>query len=324
MAFDSILGHDRVRGLLCRAVAHGRVPPALLFTGPDGVGKKALAIAVGRALLCSDAQAGEACGRCPACRRASRGLHPDLVVLEPSTANIKIDQVRDLVREIAARPFEARARAFVVDEAHTMTEEAANALLKSLEEPPPSSHVFLITAAPQGLLPTVRSRCQLVRMGPLPAPVLEGYLRDHAGLDAAEAHLRAALSEGSLGAALAFESETYRGLRDELLGLLAAAQATAVLERLEAAERLAEREDLPSALGVLRSLLRDVAALHAGVSPQALLNADEAERLGVIARGPLGPRAAALAEAAGETTEALRGNASKLLCMDVLLHSLTS
>ena len=134
MAFADVLGHERIRDLLGRALAAGRLPPALLLVGPRGVGKQTLATAVARALLCPDgASLGDACGRCPACHRSGKALHPDLFHAEPegATLTLKIERVRELVREIDARPFEAGARAFVIDDAHTMTEQAQNALLKS-------------------------------------------------------------------------------------------------------------------------------------------------------------------------------------------------
>lgn len=331
MAFASILGHERLRELLARAVRHGRLPPALLFSGPSGVGKRALALAAGRALLC-DRDRGDACDACPTCARAARGLHPDAILVEPDGLSIKIEQVRDAVREIAGRPFEGRARAIVFDEAHLLTEQAQNALLKSLEEPPATSHVFLVTASPQALLPTIRSRCQVLRFSPLPQARLEGYLRERSGLSADEARLRAALSGGSLGAALAFESEAWRDLRVELLEILEKLGAAGTLGRMSAAERLAEMDDPVLALTALRSLLRDVAALRAG-SP-ALLNADVVSRLEPLARGPLGARAGEMAQAAGETRDALegkitgtnlrRGPANTLLAFDVLMDALAA
>jgi DNA polymerase-3 subunit delta' len=329
MAFASILGHPRLRDLLARGVAQGRLPPAMLFSGPSGVGKKALALAVGRALLC-EANQGDACDVCAACRRAGRGLHPDAVLVEPDGASIKIEQVRDAVREIAGRPFEGRARAFVFDEAHLLTEQAQNALLKSLEEPPATSHVFLVTASPQALLPTIRSRCQTLRFSPLPQSLLETHLREASGLPAEEARLRAALSGGSLGAALAFESEAWRALREELLGLLEKLGRAGTLGRMDAAERLADMDDPVLALTALRSLLRDIAALRAGAT--AVLNADVTGRLEALARGPLGERAGEMGRAAGETRDALegkitgtnlrRGPANPLLAFDVLMDSL--
>ena len=326
MAFDSVIGHSRLRELLSRAVTHRRLPPALLFSGPAGVGKRTLALAAGRALLC-DRDAGDACEACPPCRRAGRGLHPDALLVEPDGASIKIEQVREAVREIAGRPFEGRARVLVFDEAHLLTEQAQNALLKSLEEPPATSHVFLVTASPQALLPTIRSRCQMLRFSPLPQSRLETHLRDRCGLSADEARLRAALSGGSLGVALAFESEAWRDLRVELLEILEKLDRAGALGRMDAAERLAEMDDPVLALTALRSLLRDVAALRAG-SP-ALLNADVGARLEPLARGPLGERAGEMARATGDTRDALdgritgtnlrRGPANPLLAFDVLM-----
>jgi DNA polymerase III subunit delta' len=341
MAFAEVLGHDRVKALLSQSLEQRRLPPALLLAGPDGVGKKTLALAAARTLLC-EAGGGEACDRCATCRRVLRALatlpelrsraekerdpslrnhvlHPDLVLVEPWPTGIKIEQIRDLVREVAGRPFEARARAFVIDDAHEMTEQASNALLKCLEEPPATSHVLLVSAAPQALLPTIRSRCQLLRLGPLTASLLEAYLRDRAGLPADEARLRAALSGGSLGTALTFASDDYRALRADLLTILEGIDRAGAVARMSAAEKLADVDDLPLALAALRSLLRDAAALRLGLPPERLLNADVADRLSGLAQGRLAESALALADAVGEAREALEGNANKLLTLDVLL-----
>jgi DNA polymerase-3 subunit delta' len=321
MGFADILGHDRIKTILSMALGHGRLPPALLFSGPDGVGKKALALVCARALVC-ERRRDDACEQCAGCTRAARGLHPDVVAVGPDGATIKIDRVRDVAREIGARPFEARSRAFVIDEAHLLTEQAANALLKSLEEPCPTSHVLLVTSAPQALLPTIRSRCQTVRVGTLPPGLLAGHLERARGLPPDEAHLRAVLSGGSLGAALAFEPEAYRGLRDALLKLLEVVPRQGIFERMEAAQKLADLDDLALALTALRALLRDVAALAAGSPDGSVLNADVVPRLRALAQGPLGRGAAGLATSIAETREALRTNANPGLSMDVLMDRL--
>jgi len=343
-----VLGHDRVKRVLGRALVQGRFPPALLLAGPEGVGKRTLALAAAAALVCREG-GGDACGDCSACRRIARAtaslpelrkaaderadqperrnflLHPDLVLVEPrrtaTRLDVRIEQVREMVRQIEGRPFEAPARVFVVDDAHAMTEQAQNALLKGLEEPPPTSHVILVTASPQGLLPTIRSRCQALRVGSLPVAAVEAHLREEAGLPPEEARLRASLAGGSLGAALAFESEAYHALRGDLLGLLEGLGG-GPLGRIQAAERLEQAEDLVLALTALRSLLRDVAALRAGCAPGSLLNADVADRLSALAGGRLGDRAPALAEMVGETRGALRQSANKLLALDVLAETL--
>jgi DNA polymerase-3 subunit delta' len=321
VAFGSVVGHDRLKGLLMRALEHDRLPPALLFAGPEGVGKRTLAMTVARGLLCAKGP-GEPCESCVHCSRIARGLHPDVLAVAAETAAIKIEQVRDVVREILGLPFEARARVVVIDDAHTMTEQAMNALLKSLEEPPATSHVILVTHAPQALLQTIRSRCQAVRFGPLPTVTLEAVLTRSHGMDPVEAHLRAVLSGGSLGAALAFEAEGYRAVRDEVLAVLEKLPASGALHRLEAAEKLGESDDPLLALTAARSLLRDAAALRAGADPSILLNSDAADRLHALVAGPLGARAVELAEAIEETRASLRGNASKPIAMDALLDRL--
>jgi DNA polymerase-3 subunit delta' len=359
MAFADVLGHEGIRGLLSRALVAGRVPHALLFAGPEGVGKRTLALAFAGALLCDSPGPEGACGACSHCRRVARALagldelragaergyrgpedaalfdfrlHPDLVLVEPPTrggrrAEILAPQAEDIVRQTFKPPFEARARVFVIDDAHALCSgssvSAANALLKSLEEPPPRSYFVLVTAQPYSLLATVRSRCQTLRFGALStAAVCEGLRRE--GVAEPEARLRAALSGGSLGRALAFDSEAWRDQRRLLLGLLEEAPGLETLGRLRAAERLKELDDVRGALTALRTLLRDVAALHAGARPAALLNADLDAPLAALARGPLGPRAVELAEAAAEARAALAGYAHEQLTLDGLVERLAA
>ncbi len=357
MRLEDVQGHDRVRAVLARALERDRLPPALLFDGPDGVGKKMLALAVAQAALCEAAPAAEPCGTCRACLRvlatlrpqrlaelreeADRRpdedvwrnfrLHPDLVLAEGwwltrtgrprSAPEIRVDQVRDLVREIAGAPFEARRRVFVIDDAHTMNEPAQNALLKSLEEPAPRSHVVLVSSAASGLRPTIRSRCQRLRFGPLSRAAIARRLEQQ-GLPPGEAALKAALAGGSLGAAASPDVEAELRQRDALVTLLEQAPHKDAAERLEAAEALEQADDPALVLTTLRALLRDVAALRAGAAVQALVNPDLAERLAALAQGPLGGRAIGLAEEAHEAREALRTFASKPLTFDSLVDSL--
>jgi DNA polymerase-3 subunit delta' len=345
MPLVDILGHEGVRTLLAEALRRGRLPSSLLFVGPDGIGKRTLAIEIGRALVCERPQP-DACGRCSPCARVARAveglaeqtprasgpgeatafnrrLHPDILLIEPSTEAIRIEQVRAVVEEIAERPFEGRGRAIIFDDAHCLTEQAENTLLKSLEEPPSGTHFILVTPSPEALLPTIRSRCQRVRLGGLPPALIADRLVAKEGLDRADAALRARLSGGSLRRALDFESETYRELRAGLVALLEKAEGLDDALRMEAAERLADPEHAALSIEILRSLLRDVAALAAGADAAQALNADLAERLAVLARGPLAARARELAEACGRAARALEGRAHGQLTMDLLVDAIS-
>ena len=358
MRLAEVRGHDRIKPVLARALARDRVPPALLLAGPDGIGKKALALALAQALLCESAPRAEACGECRTCRRVGSGLesldalreradrrpdedvwrnfriHPDLVLAEGwwltktgrprAEPEIRVDQVRDLIVEISGTPFEARRRVFVIDDAHTMNDAAQNALLKSLEEPPARSHVVLVSSSPVGLRQTVRSRCQTLRFGPLPRAVIASVLQERAGLTEDEARLRAGVAGGSVGAALALESESYRQLRDRLVSLLESLGSLDALGRMRAAQELEQSDGPIALLTTLCSLLRDVAAARAGAAAGSLVNADLAPRLAALGAGPLGERAGALAERAGAARGAVRGFANKLLTFDVLVDALAS
>lgn len=185
LTLDQIRGQDRVIELLRRAIAQDRVAHAYLFCGPDGVGKMTTALALTLALECTAAP-GEGCGQCNACEKVAAGIHPDVQVLERQGAAkiIPIETIRtQVIPRLGSPPHEGAARVFLVEEANALPGASANALLKTLEEPPPRTHFLLCTTAPDQLLPTIRSRCQRVTFAALGAD-LRAEL--HAGEGAAE------------------------------------------------------------------------------------------------------------------------------------------
>jgi DNA polymerase-3 subunit delta' len=247
-------GHRLVVELLTRSVSRGTLPPSLIFAGAPGTGTRAAAIAVAQALNCSQpsgepgSENRDACGRCSSCERIARGVHPDVIVVEPGdNATIRVDQIRDLIDRSAYRPFEGRRRVVVVDDADALVPAAQNALLKTLEEPTPSSVFILVTSRPDVLLPTVRSRCvRLTFAESRPVGV------DPAARDVAHRVLARA-AEGP-------ESKRLEAARDLLTGtgVNAAADRTRVASHLQA----------------MAALLRDIEAIAARAEGVALANQD--------------------------------------------------
>ena len=194
--FEAIAGHGRAREVLARAVERDRVPPALLVTGREGSGRFLIAKELAKALNCRGSPGSpekRPCGACVPCRKIEVGTHPDFVQLRPEEgrAALGIDQVRSLLDELALAPVEGRRRVFVIDPADAMTDDAQNALLKALEEPPARSHLVLIARHESALLRTVASRCFVLALGELdPDDVCR--VVESKGVPKAEARLRAA------------------------------------------------------------------------------------------------------------------------------------
>ncbi len=196
----SILGQERAVDALRRAVEADRAHHAYLLTGPEGVGKRTVALALAQALTCREAP-GVGCGACRTCARIARCMDPDFVLLQPEGRWIRVDQVREVIRRCELGPHEAGALVVVIEPADALNTAAQNALLKSLEEPRPGVIFCLVTSAPHRLVATVRSRCQIVRLGPLPEDVVARLLVERTGAEPEAAQRVAALSEGSVARA---------------------------------------------------------------------------------------------------------------------------
>ncbi|HEX6463908.1 MAG TPA: DNA polymerase III subunit delta' [Vicinamibacterales bacterium] len=293
MPFGKVTGHRPLLELLARAVSRGTVPPTLMFAGPEGVGKRLTAIALAQALNCESPEpfdkGTDACGKCQACTRIARGVHADVLVVEPGeSGSIKIDQVREAIDRAAYRPFEGRRRLVIIDSADALVGEAQNALLKTLEEPPPSSVFVLVTARPDLLLQTVRSRGHRLRFGALSeSDVAAVLMKDH-GFGDADAHAAASTSEGSIGHALEENSEEAVEARETATRVLqAAASSTDPRRRLEGARALAgsgDREEVWRRLLALSSLLRDMSVLASRADQHVLANADLKPQLQALLR----------------------------------------
>ncbi len=309
--FDALVGQESVVSALRRALDGARLPHALLFAGPPGVGKATCAGILAQALNCTEKGPGDACGTCVSCRKIERGLHPDVVWMAPEPRTVGIKAVRHAVAATAYRPHEGTRRVVVADDAHTLTSEAQNAFLKTLEEPPSSSVIVLVTSAAGSLLSTVRSRCQSLRFSPVPLPVARTYLTEKRGLEPDEARLRAALAPGSIGRALAIDLDGYDALLEAVVEALRLAQVGGA-GVVTAAESLASigngdtaTQRAASTLEVGRDILRDLLVVAADGDRSSLVNADRSEAWSVWSQH-IAPEAAARAlEALNEGIERL-------------------
>lgn len=322
MTFAQIIGHDRQKNILRRALASGRLAHAYLFAGPDGVGKRLMAIALARVLFCAH---GTGCGECTACRKLDHRNHPDLHVLEPDGSSIKIEQVRALQRDLSLRPLEASRKLCLIEDADTMTVAAANALLKTLEEPRGDTVLLLLSSQPQRLLETIRSRCQLLLFSRQPLELLRDNLSQQLGVADAEAHVLAALSEGSFKKAFGKDRQLYLEERRRLLKTLTALSAGSILQILEFAEQLAgDKATLPDILEIFQAFYRDVLFTLHGRDASELVNLDLCEKVQRMADREDVPSVLAKLDALGGARRQLERNLNPQLVMEVLLLRLAA
>jgi DNA polymerase-3 subunit delta' len=320
--FSSIAGHRRPLTLLSQAIGRGTLPPTLLFTGPAGVGKYAVAKAVAAVLNClSPALDGEwaidACGVCRACERIARDAHVDVFTLAPDDrGSIKIDAVRSVLERTAFRPFEGRRRVVIIRDADRLEDASQNALLKLLEEPPTGSVFLLTTAVPGALLPTVRSRCMRLTFGRLTTSEVTDVLVRVFEMTEDSAREAAAMSNGGVGEALALSSTDVATLRATALLLLRqGATRGPVQGRLNAAGVLVgppkkerPREDIALVLRFMASMLRDIELLNSAGDRRVLANPVVADELTQLTRSYAGDRAREAFAAVDRAVTALERN----------------
>lgn len=286
-----VVGHERAVDLLRRSLASGRTAQAYLIVGPPGVGKATLGMLLAKAVNCEGED--PPCGRCAQCVRVDRGVHPDVLVIrrgmtfdedeEGAGTRVGIGAVRQLIRDASLLPMAGRYRVFIILDAETMTVEAANALLKTLEEPPPHVLIILIAADDSALPETVRSRCLRLELRPVGTARVAYLLRER-GLEPDLARLVAALGRGRVGRSLALAQDAeWLRWRQELLdrqaGLLASGDAAGALRwAQELAEAFGRDRDLVfEALDLLAEWWRDVLLVQVG-APELITNRDrEAE-----------------------------------------------
>lgn len=323
MPFSSLIGNERIKKLLQRAVAERRIGQSLLMTGPRGVGKYQFAIALAQALNCERPSNGDACGKCIPCRRIAGGEHADVQTFTNEGTFIKVDKMRDMSRDAQYKPYEGRHRVCIIDEADRMNLPSANSILKTLEEPPESTLIVLVTANPYRLPDTIRSRCQILNFAGLTAREIEEHLSTKANRPAEEARLLARLARGSIGHALEINLDAYRQSRDRMLELIETlALSREVNKLLSASEYLGrklEKDEFEHHLDAMMVLLSDLLYLKLSAGAEALTNADIIERLEIVAGKLTIEQITDWVDQIEEIFKAMPRNINRQLAMDAML-----
>jgi len=339
--FSHLIGNDSVKDALRRLLGSGRLAGSLLFTGDEGVGKKLFALELAKALNCRHRVADEACDNCSSCNRITNSTFPpfsgaddnkdrmiwsehgDVAMVRPYKQIIRVKPIRELEREANFRPFEGAARVFIIEDAEYMNDQAANALLKTLEEPAATSHLILTTTNSTALLATIRSRCQVIRFAPVAAAEIESFLIDKKKIAQADAKLLARISQGSIGRACALNANDYRERRDAMLAVLKALTITGNrVQLLRSAEELGaarDRADYEESLAILETLIRDAWALALGQPPETIANADILNGLEKVAAELRSEKAAAWLSQIEELRGTLEVNINKKIASDGLV-----
>jgi DNA polymerase III subunit delta' len=329
---EALVGQDPAVTVLKRAIATSRVAHAYLFEGPPGVGKRSAAIGLAMALNCETSVEGSArtaCGVCEACRRIAGALHPDVLTFAAEGTQILMEQAQEIVSLGQRPPHEARARAIIIDDADRLNANAANCLLRTLEEPSAGTHLILITSAPDRLLGTIRSRTQRVRFRAVSTEALL-ELGVRRGIDPVHAGVAAIVADGCVARFLDLATNTEdQGIRDATAELRQAARNRGIAPILDAAAELGDKESkarLPEALALLARVYRDALVVAVGAPELAVLKMDaQAATPHAPLTLPTGLPVSALGRALAaivEAGEALTGNVNAVMAIERLLLNL--
>ena len=313
MSFNNVIGQERVKRALRQALENGRLAHAILLYGPEGVGKRAMAIELAKAVNCTRART-DACDRCNSCHKISSLQHPDLKVIFPGPAQlpveeevsvlqkiaednyqpvgfgksvtIPIDKIRELRKQASYHPYEGKRKVAIVLGADQMRPEAANALLKILEEPPGTMLLILTATNPSSLLPTILSRCQRIRLNHLSRVEIEEALVERKKISSERAKVIAGLANGSFTRALFMAEEQvldeYRNTAWTLLETALGADSTEKLDLVETIAREKDRAGLEHLLELILLSLRDILLWGEG-HQEKITNIDRTGRVRALA-----------------------------------------
>ncbi|MFH1231824.1 MAG: DNA polymerase III subunit delta' [Planctomycetota bacterium] len=287
MFFDDIIGQQSAVNTFKRILESNRLSHAYIFAGPSGIGKFLFARTMAKILMCENNEKGnwlnKGCSKCRFCRLVDKNCHPNLriIELEQGKQEININTVREIEKELLLMPFYKSYRVFIINEAERMSEEAANAFLKTLEEPVKNTIIILVTSNLTALLPTILSRCQIIRFYPLQQEQMNEYLIKHLKISSGQASFLTHLCRGSIGDAVRLHSQNMLSQRDSLItGMIEKDRGNMTNDVINYAKSNADdndgiRQEIIWQLKIIGFFVRDVLCLHYGFADSKLFNRDK-------------------------------------------------
>lgn len=330
-SFSAILGHDGAKAHLQAALADRQMSHAYLLEGTHGVGKKTLANAFVKTLLCQAPIAGpngqqDCCGRCQSCRSFDHDNHPDVKRIRtlPDKNTISVKQIRDeLVKDISIRPYGGQYKIYLIEEAERLTVEAQNAMLKTLEEPPAYGLIIMMAESAAAFLPTILSRCVKISLQPLDSKVVKAEL-GRRGVESGKAGIAAAFAQGSIGQALKLcEDENFEEMRTELFQFLSRVPQLSQLEVMKGSQLWDQFKSEQEALfSLLLIWYRDILVYQETRDPAQILCADQLETIASMASYYENRKLIQITDKVLDIHKKLKANANAALAIDCLLMEL--
>ena len=268
MRFSDVLGHERQLSIIQAYLANSRFSGAYIFSGPEGIGKRMVAKIIAQQLNCT-ALDNRPCNSCSCCLKIQKEAHADLHIIQNGQSQIKIEDIRGILRQASFRPYEGAFKVFIMDNAHKLNSEAANSLLKVLEEPPKDALIILVTHQPQNIIKTVLSRCKMIKFSPLIRSQLEEILIKNYALDKTTAHFLAFYAEGRLGLALRLKDTPLLQEKNKIFDsflLSSKPPDQGILNQ--------SKEQIQACLNILASWYRDIYLLKCGLPDQEAIHLD--------------------------------------------------
>ena len=276
--FRDILGHKQEIAHLERAIESGKVSHAYIFTGEKGTGKHRLASAFAETLQCEDTQ-NRPCGKCHSCRQAQSGNHPDIIyVSHEKPSSIGVEDIRSqLAGDIQIRPYNGNYKIYIIPDAEKMTVQAQNAILKTIEEPPEYAVIILLTANEQALLETIRSRCVILNLKPVPDEVVRKYLMEQIQVPDYQADICVAFAQGNIGKAVRLaSSEDFSLIKSSAMKLIRNLGNMEISELIEYVKEVQEyKVSIQDYLDILALWYRDMVYYKATKDIDGIVFRDE-------------------------------------------------